>query len=479
MVFSSIFIAFKASIDGLNAGCRSLIGVDGAHLKGNYGGVLLSAIAIDGNNELFPVAWAIVGAEDADSWKFFLYHLKSALEPSGRGDNWCIISDRQKGIDPAISDIWPKVGRRYCCKHLVKNFKKKFPGLLMFQLFWKAAGAFNPFTFKKAMKALQKANPLALVWLAELGPQSRWSKHAFNPEVKCDTNKSNFVESFNSTLGIDRCRPVLTLLEGIRRVTKVRMATRREACENWRDDVCPNIMKRMHVISHELRTCKSLKFGDGEFEILDGRSMLPVNLREKTCVCNAWKLIRLPCKHAMRAILHSNEDPRFYISEWYSVTRYKLAYANSIKAIPDVDQWPNSPYPEIGPPTMKRGIGRPARNRRREEGEQAKGKRSRTVKCSKCQQFGHNAQTCQGGLTGKQKVALGESSASQTNKKQTTRKGKGASMSQPEPTTVASEPLRVSPRKQRAKGPISASQPLRVSPRSKRAKGGVSASQPA
>ena len=37
-----------------------------------------------------------MGAEDADSWKFFLYHLKNALQPSGRGDNWCIISNRQK-----------------------------------------------------------------------------------------------------------------------------------------------------------------------------------------------------------------------------------------------------------------------------------------------------------------------------------------------------------------------------------------------
>ncbi|XP_021763677.1 uncharacterized protein LOC110728327 [Chenopodium quinoa] len=211
------------------------------------------------------------------------------------------------------------------------------------------------------MKALQKASPLALVWLSELGPQSRWSKNAFNPDVKCDTNKSNFVESFNSTLGIDRCRPVFTLLEGIRRFT-------------------------MPLI----KDMQKFEVWDGEFEILDGKSMLPVNLRQKTCVCNAWQLTGLPCKHAMRAILHLNEDPRFYISAWYSVKKYKMAYGNSIKAIPDVEQWPNSPYPEIDPPTMKRRIWRPARNKRREEGEKAKGKRSKTIKCSKCQQFGHN-----------------------------------------------------------------------------------------
>lgn len=51
-------------------------------------------------------------------------------------------------------------------------------------------------------------------WFAQLGDASTWSKYKFDPNVCNDTNTSNFVESFNSTLGIDRCRPALTLLEG-------------------------------------------------------------------------------------------------------------------------------------------------------------------------------------------------------------------------------------------------------------------------
>ena len=98
LIFKSIFISFKGVIDGLSAGCRSLIGVDGAHLKGSFGGVLLSAIAIDANNELFPFAWAIVSGEDEENWKFFVSHLKRLLEPCNRGNDWCIISDRQKVI---------------------------------------------------------------------------------------------------------------------------------------------------------------------------------------------------------------------------------------------------------------------------------------------------------------------------------------------------------------------------------------------
>ena len=96
LAFTSIFISFKACVDGLFSGCRSLIGVDGCHLKGNYGRVLLAAVALDGNDEIFPVAWAIVSSENEESWKFFVHHLKKLLQPSGRGDQWCFILDRQK-----------------------------------------------------------------------------------------------------------------------------------------------------------------------------------------------------------------------------------------------------------------------------------------------------------------------------------------------------------------------------------------------
>ncbi|KAL2925953.1 N-acylneuraminate cytidylyltransferase, partial [Bienertia sinuspersici] len=45
------------------------------------------------------------------------------------------------------------------------------------------------------------------------GFKRKWTKHKFDPRLCCDTNISNFVESFNSTLGVDRCKPGLTLLE--------------------------------------------------------------------------------------------------------------------------------------------------------------------------------------------------------------------------------------------------------------------------
>ncbi|KAL2905132.1 matrix protein, partial [Bienertia sinuspersici] len=121
-----------------------------------------------------------------------------------------------KGVDLALKKVWPEAKRRYCCRHLSRNFKKCFPGPLMYILFWRACNATDPYTFKKAMERLRKEGKIVVMkWFAELGNQSKWTKHKFDPTLCSDTNTSNFVQSFNSTLGVDRCRPILTLLEGI------------------------------------------------------------------------------------------------------------------------------------------------------------------------------------------------------------------------------------------------------------------------
>lgn len=52
-------------------------------------------------------------------------------------------------------------------------------------------------------------NHLGRVWFIKLGDHSNWTKHKFNPKIKCEVNKTNFVESFNATLGIDKCYDIV------------------------------------------------------------------------------------------------------------------------------------------------------------------------------------------------------------------------------------------------------------------------------
>ncbi|XP_021751646.1 uncharacterized protein LOC110717301 [Chenopodium quinoa] len=292
---------------------------------------------------------------------------------------------------------------------MVVNWKKSFPRPLLFSLFWRACNANSAFTFKKAMDQLGKVNPAGRIWLSKLGDQKRWSKHKFNTELKCDVNVTNFVESFNATLGLDRSRPVMTLLESVRRNTMVRMAKRRQVSETWkRQDICPHIIKRIQQLIHESRTCIAYMSAEGEYEVQDSKSVLPVNLNNHTCLCNVWHLTEIPCRHGIRAIIKARLDPHSFVNDWYSVTKYKEAYSCGIKSIPDVEQWPPIDMPHINPPPMKRGIGRPTKERKRADDEERKGKRAKTVRCSNCKAFGHNAATCKGGMTAKQKASYGK-----------------------------------------------------------------------
>lgn len=50
---------------------RHITGVDGCHLKGKYHGILLTAVGIDANNNIFPICWAIVKSECYDTWDWF------------------------------------------------------------------------------------------------------------------------------------------------------------------------------------------------------------------------------------------------------------------------------------------------------------------------------------------------------------------------------------------------------------------------
>ncbi|KAK8669647.1 hypothetical protein V6N13_107072 [Hibiscus sabdariffa] len=67
-VFKRLYICMQAMKDDFKVGCRSIICLDGCHLKGHYGGHLLAAVGIDANDYIYSIAYAIVEAETESSW---------------------------------------------------------------------------------------------------------------------------------------------------------------------------------------------------------------------------------------------------------------------------------------------------------------------------------------------------------------------------------------------------------------------------
>ena len=64
--FHRIFWAFGPCIIGFQH-CRPVISIDGTHLYGRYEGKLLIAMATETNNEIYPLAFAVVESENGDS----------------------------------------------------------------------------------------------------------------------------------------------------------------------------------------------------------------------------------------------------------------------------------------------------------------------------------------------------------------------------------------------------------------------------
>ena len=74
-LFGRFYVCLDACKRGFLDCCRPFIGVDGCHLKGQYPGQLLIAVGKDGNNGVYPIAFAIVEAEMKDSWTWFMTNL--------------------------------------------------------------------------------------------------------------------------------------------------------------------------------------------------------------------------------------------------------------------------------------------------------------------------------------------------------------------------------------------------------------------
>ena len=66
-IFRRLYYCHVACKHGFVKGCRPIIGLGGCHLKGSFGGQLLAAVRKNGNENIFFITWAIVGAEMKDS----------------------------------------------------------------------------------------------------------------------------------------------------------------------------------------------------------------------------------------------------------------------------------------------------------------------------------------------------------------------------------------------------------------------------
>ncbi|XP_047263831.1 uncharacterized protein LOC107858381 [Capsicum annuum] len=150
--FQRLYICFAACKDDFRVGCRKIVGVDGCWLKDSmYGAQLHAAVGLDGNNNIFPIDYAIVEKECKDTWQWFLNYLAIDIEIEEQY-LWTFMSEKQKGLLQAFAEVLPDVSHRFCVRYLHNNFKAEgFPGQALKKAFWKAARATTVEAFNMQM----------------------------------------------------------------------------------------------------------------------------------------------------------------------------------------------------------------------------------------------------------------------------------------------------------------------------------------
>ncbi|PKU60479.1 hypothetical protein MA16_Dca028314 [Dendrobium catenatum] len=343
--FQRLFWAFGPSITGWNY-CRPVLCLDGTFLLGKYRGTLLTAIGMDANNCLCPLAFAIVESECNESWILFLRQVNELLLVVTNRHNLCIISDRHAGLVRGCREIFPNVAHRHCLRHL-PNY-----------------GGF-----------------------------------------RYGVMTTNAAESFNGVLKRARGLPIQALITAIyyniiamfmRQLEFI--ATEEQQNNNF---FAPRVQTSLKRVEDEARRMtEPIRLNLHEFQVVDmsSRSYSVDILDGRRCKCSCGKplLYHLPCSHVVSCLALLRLTHFDYISPYYTNNNYKLSYSGEFHHIPNKEEWgehnPNTSMIPLLPPNYRRRSGCPRINQYRNTMDEAPPRSNRV--CGACHLAGHNRATC-------------------------------------------------------------------------------------
>ncbi|XP_020262981.1 uncharacterized protein LOC109838960 [Asparagus officinalis] len=363
--FSRLFVCYAACIKGFLSGCRPLLFLDGTFLKDRYKVILLSAIAYDGNQGIFPLAYCICDQENLMNWKWFLQGLWSILyeraDPYNPPHQLVIISDADKGIKESVKEYFPEALHSRCVLHLVENFRLKLKDLgmkskdthVLGNLLQSACYKYTIAEWNEYMKEIYDMDPRAYNIAMNYSPD-QWA-NAFFPGIRYGHVTSNVAESFNNWIREARMLRILQMVKHIRKQIMVRMSNRRLLGDKWAGYLCPQAEM---VLKENIEKGRPLDVKQATADIFEvqAHKTTRVDLEKKTCTCRAWDVMRIPCKHACAVISYMKRDIYQYCDWFMSIEAFKKSYDPILYPIPDYEKRsvPRDEIELLSPHTIKR-----------------------------------------------------------------------------------------------------------------------------
>lgn len=397
--FQRLFVAFHASLYGFQQGCRPLLFLGSVPLKSKYEGTLLAATAPDGDDDVFPVAFAVVDTVSDDNWLWFLQELKAALTTC---NGLTFVADREKGLKESISDVFQDetVYHAYCIRclseQLIRDLKGQFSHevkRLIVDDLYAAAYAPRAEDFLKCIDSIKSISVEAYNWVIESEP-NHWA-NAYFPGKRYNHMTSNFGEMFYSWASEAHELPITQMVDTVKGKIMDLIHTRRTASNHWLTRLTR--FREDGLEKESIKVCALQVFNTdpagNKFEVR-GDSIDVVDISTYECSCKVWQLTDLPCCHAIAVISCLGRDPYDFCARFFTAENYRLTYSESVNPIPSEDHKPlmkefSQAIVTVTPPPTRRPPGRPPTKK---AGTPESSKRQ--LQCSRCKGMGHNKSTC-------------------------------------------------------------------------------------
>jgi len=403
--FACYFIAPKACQLAAQH-LRPLISVDGCHTTNAFGFVLLICVGFDLEENILPLAWALVTRETKDTWKWFFGQLKRAY-PRLDHQSFAVLSDRQKGLICAIRTQLSSASHYFCIYHIGQNVASEY-GRAARNVFIDLAYETNESKFWYYLKRLDKEKPALAKYIRGIPPSTyaRWNCLA---PTRNGQFTSNVSESINATLIEARQQNVIVQIISIWHNIHDKFYNRQHVTfkHSRFTNACMARYGTETAFAREwiVRGNDDSTFAAGVYRDGPDTGIIKVRLLDRYCQCLEFQEYHLPCRHAIATAQYFNVDPEEYIDEkFWGIEGYRATYAvrdggdlNNMYFISQDEIAGLASTHDIRPPQVITKKGRTTRSRRKDGRSghwNGKRKNPRMITCSFCNEKGHTTITC-------------------------------------------------------------------------------------
>ncbi|XP_072059669.1 uncharacterized protein [Arachis hypogaea] len=381
--------------------CKPVVQVDETHLYGKYKGCLLVAVSQDGNNNIVPIAFAVVEGETSDAWHFFLSNLRQHVVTR---DGIGLISDRHESINAAVersNGAWspPRTFHMFCIRHIESNFLRKFKAPYLQKLVVNIGYSRTVREYELRYQRLRERGEAYTDWLNRI-PREQYAL-AFDGGYRWGHMTTNLVECINSVLKGARNLPITALVKAtFYRLNELFTRKRAEAearisAGHVFSDVVSSKLHANQLASGNIQ----VSCFDRLNEVFEVREMpsgmeFAVDLRGLRCDCGEFQVDRIPCRHVFACCANQRLDWKLYVHDVYKMDQIRRVYRARFRPLGNPTTWPAYNGPRFVPNPYLRRVtkGRPKMTRFLNEMDTRMLRRPR--RCRLCGAEGHTRSRC-------------------------------------------------------------------------------------